>query len=360
MKGPSGGLGRQIILSTVIATVTSVLFAIIGLYVFYGVIIRVSPHLLFPADDWFPRGIEWFMIALFCVAAVGIGVVVATRLARRIVKPLVSVAQSARSIANGDIKVRAQNDESAPLEAKMLVDDFNLLADRLERASEAVRGWNATIAHELRTPVTILSGRLQGLADGVFKPEPPLLRSLVAQVDALTRLIEDLRTVSLMEGGRLDMRFQPVELGAELETIIRLMQPGLESAGFRLQTSFDKGRCEVDTARVMQALMALLENAQRHAVPGELDIALRMTASKVIVSVTDEGPGLTDEFAEHAFEPFRRYMEEGRAAKGSGLGLSVVRGIAEAHGGAATYRAVNGGSCFTMTFRRWQNQKSVD
>ncbi|MBU0555587.1 MAG: HAMP domain-containing protein [Alphaproteobacteria bacterium] len=355
MRQPVGGLGRQIVLSTVIATVASVLLTIFGLYAFYGVIIRVAPHLLFPmTDDWTPRGIEWLMIVLFCVAAIGIAVLVATRLARRIVKPLVSVAQTARMMADGNIKARASTDERAPSEATMLVEDFNLLADRLEQAGEAVRRWNATIAHELRTPVTILSGRLQGLADGVFAPDPPLLRSLVVQVNALTRLIEDLRTVSLMEGGRLDMRFQQVELADELEAVVRLMQPGLEAAGFRIVTSLDRGLCNVDTARIRQALMALLENAHRHAKPGQVTVALRIASSNVQLSVTDEGPGMTEEFARHAFDPFRRYMEQGGAAKGSGLGLSVVRGIAEAHGGAATYRKANGGACFTLTLSRWQ------
>ncbi|MCW2382096.1 MULTISPECIES: ATP-binding protein [unclassified Sphingobium] len=355
MKKPAGGLGRQIVLSTVISTVASVLITIIGLYIFYGVIIRVAPHMLFPlTDDWRPHGIEWLLIGLFCVVSTGIAVLVATRLARRIVQPLVSVAQTARIIADGNIKVRARSDDRAPTEATMLVEDFNLLADRLEQAGEAVRRWNATIAHELRTPVTILSGRLQGLADGVFAPDPPLLRSLVTQVNALTRLIEDLRTVSLMEGGRLDMRFQQVDLAEEMETVVRLMQPELETAGFRIVTAFDRGLCYVDTARIRQALMALLENAHRHADPGQLAVTLRISSSSVLLSVTDEGPGMTEEFARHAFDPFRRYMEQGGAAKGSGLGLSVVRGIAEAHGGAATYRTVNGGSCFTLTLSRWK------
>jgi two-component system sensor histidine kinase AdeS len=360
LKGPSGGLGREIILSTVVATVTSVLVAIMGLYIFYGVIIRIAPELLFPlTDEWLPRGIEWIMIVMLCIAAVGIAVLVATRLARRIVKPLVSVAQSARSIAGGDLKARAETYARAPTEATMLVEDFNLLADRLERASEAVRRWNATIAHELRTPVTILSGRLQGLADGVFNPDPTLFRSLVSQVDALARLIEDLRTVSLLEGGRLDIRFQAVELSDEMEAVIRLMQPGLESAGFTVAATLDKGLCDVDTARIRQAMIALLENAKRHATPARIDVALQIRGQHVRISVTDQGPGLIPEFAEHAFEPFRRYMEQGGNAKGSGLGLSVVKAIAQAHGGEATYETINGGACFSLNLVRRQERARV-
>lgn len=359
MKRPSGRLGREIILSTVIATVTSVLVAITGLYIFYGVIIRVAPDLLFPlTDQWLPRGIEWVMIVLLCIAAVGIAVLVATRLARRMVKPLVSVAQSARSIVAGNLKARAEAGDRATSEATMLVDDFNLLAERLERASEAVTRWNATIAHELRTPVTILSGRLQGLADGVFKPDPALFRTLVSQVDALARLIEDLRTVSLLEGGRLEMRFQSVELSDEIEAVIRMMQPGLEAAGFTVAAHLDKGYCDVDTARIRQALIALLENAKRHATPARIDITLKIEGHQTSISVTDEGPGLAEDFIPYAFEPFRRYMERDGSAKGSGLGLSVVRVIAQAHGGDAIYRTMNGGACFTIRLSRSPNSVS--
>jgi len=350
---PSGGLGREIILSTVIATVTSVIVAIFGLYIFYGVVIRVAPELLFPlTDQWLPRGIEWIMIGTLCTVAAGIAVVVATRLARRIVKPLVSVARSARSIAAGNLGTRAEAGDRATAEATMLVDDFNLLADRLERASEALPRWNATIAHELRTPVTILSGRLQGLADGVFKPDPALFRSLVSQVEALARLIEDLRTVSLLEGGRLDICFQSVELSGEVEAVVRLMQPRLESAGFTIATALDRGLCEVDTARIRQALIALLENALRHATPARIEVRLRIDERRVTIEVIDRGPGLPPDFADYAFEPFRRYMDQGGAAKGSGLGLSVVRAIAEAHAGTASYRTRDGGACFSMDMQR--------
>ncbi len=353
MKRPSSGLGREIILSTVIATLTSVMVTIAGLYIFYGVLIRVSPQLLFPLNDqWFPRGVEWLMIVVLCIVAASIAVVIATRLARRVVKPLVSVAQSARNIVAGDLSARAETGDRATLEATMLVEDFNHLAERLERASEALPRWNATIAHELRTPVTILSGRLQGLADGVFKPDDVLFRSLLAQVDALTRLIEDLRTVSLLEGGRLEMQFQSVELSDEIEAVIRLVQPGLEAAGFTISADLDKGLCDVDTARIRQALLALLDNARRHASPGRIDVILRVEEHHVSLHVADKGPGLSPDFARHAFEPFRRYMEQGGNSKGSGLGLSVVRVIAKAHGGDATYKTVHGGGCFCMEILR--------
>jgi len=345
-----GGLGRQIVLSMVVATIASVLLTIIGLYTFYGVVIRMAPHLLPMNHHWMPSQIEWLVILALCLAAACITIVAALRLARRIVAPLVSVARTARQIADGDLNVRAESGDRSLSEATMLVDDFNLMADRLERASEAVRRWNASIAHELRTPVTILSGRLQGLADGVFQPEPPLLKSLVAQVEALTRLIEDLRTVSLFEGGRLDMRILPLNLSEEVETVVRLMQPGLEAAGFTVQTELEAGECDADPARIRQAIMALLENVKRHALPAEIRVRLTLGRSQVRIDIADRGPGLPADFVPYAFEPFRRYMDHDGPLKGSGLGLAVVLAIAQAHGGTASYATVGGGACFSMIF----------
>ena len=349
----AGGLGRQITLSMVVATVASVVVTISSLYLFYGVVIRFAPSLLFPeSGEWLPSGLEWVMILLMCGVAICIAVFVSVRLARRIVAPLVSVAESARRISHGDLKARAVSGDQSLSEAAMLVDNFNLLAERLERAGEAVTHWNATIAHELRTPVTILSGRLQGLADGVFKPDPPLLRSLVSQVHSLAGLIEDLRTVSLFEGGRLDMRFQPVELSEEIGAVVRLLQPGLESAGFTIQPELEPGICEVDPARIKQAVMALLENVKRHARPGLVRVILRLDPQTVKISIVDQGPGLDPDFAPYAFEPFRRYIEQAGPNKGSGLGLSVVMTIAKAHGGSAMYETIDGGACFMLSIRR--------
>jgi two-component system sensor histidine kinase AdeS len=352
MKRLLGGLGRQIALTMMAATVASVMLAIFILYLFYGIVLRIAPGLMPMTNAWLPNGIEWVLILALCVAAAGLGGFVALRLAGRIIPPLVSVAESARRIVDGDTKARAVSSDRSLSEAVMLVDDFNLLAERLDRASEAVTRWNATIAHELRTPVTILSGRLQGLADGVFEPDPRLLRSLVSQVDALARLIEDLRTVSLFEGGRLSISVQPVALSEEIEMIVRLMQPQLEEAGFSVTLMLDRGICGVDVARIRQALLSLLENVRRHADPAPISVMLTLEGKTARLSVADKGPGLTPDFAQYAFEPFRRYMEEDEPTKGSGLGLAVVMAIARAHGGTASYETMNGGACFSIIIPR--------
>jgi two-component system sensor histidine kinase AdeS len=111
----------------------------------------------------------------------------------------------------GNLAARATSDEHAMGETAQLVDDFNQMAARLQDMAQHRAFWNAAIAHELRTPVTILRGRLQGITEGVFAPEQSQFQSLLTQVEGLGRLIEDLRTVALAESGHLPLqRLAPI------------------------------------------------------------------------------------------------------------------------------------------------------
>ncbi|MFC4256285.1 ATP-binding protein [Croceibacterium xixiisoli] len=347
------GIGRQIAVSMVTATVTSLVMAFAGLYLFYALLLRFAPSLI-SEEAGLPGGIEWMMMITLLAVGAGVAFVFAVRLARHIVQPIVTVAASARRLADGDLTSRAVPARTPTGEVAGLVNDYNFLADRLEKSAEALLRWNATIAHELRTPVTILSGRLQGLADGVFQPEPALFTSLVSHVNGLAHLIEDLRIVSLMDGGHLEAAIRRVDLAAETEIITGLMRDPLADAGFQLILDLEDGTADVDIARIRQALIALLENIRRHARPGLALVRLRLTRDQVRIEVQDEGPGLPPDFVEYAFEPFRRYRDMNDPIKGSGLGLAVVQTIAQLHGGMAGYAQVDGGACFSMVFPRFR------
>jgi len=342
------GLGRQIAVSMVLATLVALMLAIVGIYVLYGLVIVLAPDWMPRDDGWAFTGLDWFFVALISFLGLLYAVFTAIRLARRIVEPLVSVAASARRIAGGDLAARAMVGDRSLGEAALLVDDFNAMADALEKSSKDVSRWNALIAHELRTPVTILRGRLQGLAVGVFTPDAALFRRLLVQVDGLARLIEDLRTVSLTESGHLDVQPVPTDLAAEVEDVARLMEPALNQAGFIVALDLEQGTRIVDPQRIRQALIALVENARRYANPGLIRIALLLLPARIVLSVEDEGPGLPEDFVAEAFDPFRSRPRAEQSAPGSGLGLSVVRAIATAHGGTASYYPKDGGACFVL------------
>jgi len=295
------------------------------------------------------------MLTLFGsgIAASIIASLMAIKIAARIARPLQSVAESAQRIAKGDLSARVQPDQQAPKEVAMLIVDFNDMAERLEAMAQRIVTWNAQIAHELRTPITILTGRLQGAVDGVFEPDEKWVAGLLAQATLLRRLVEDLRAVSLADSGRLDLRLDEVELAGEIAALVDFVAPDLEAAGFLPELHLDAGKVSVDIARVRQALLALIENARHHALPGPLSIALRLTPRDAVIEVSDTGPGLPPDFAPHAFAEFARADTTRRlGVAGSGLGLSVVQAIARAHGGESHYRRTPKGSAFALRFPR--------
>lgn len=346
---PARDLSRHLIGAMLAAIAATLLMVFIGLSVAYAWLTRHAPEEIAPYDAWLPSGTEaliWLALALmgFLFATV-----IAIRLGRRIVVPLESVAASARRIAEGDLSARAVAGDRTLGETARLVDDFNAMAERLERISRGIIEWHAQIAHELRTPVTILQGRLQGLAEGVFPPDEALFRSLLKQIAGLARIVEDLRVVSLVDSGRLDLQCTTVDLSIEIEDLCRLVEPKLAMAGFTLALSLAPGPARVDAPRIRQALLALIENAERHASPCGLEIELRFTGDRAIVRVVDQGPGMAAEFIDQAFDPFRRgAATDSERVGGTGLGLSVVRAIAHAHGGEARYVRSEEQSAFVL------------
>ena len=349
MKAQS--LSQRLNLAVVGITLATLVLSLTFVAVAYSLLFEFAPKLLSAEDAILPGPVEWAMYSICIVLGSIAASVVATRVALRMVEPLETLAKAARQIAGGDLSARATLIAPAPTEASQMIADFNVMADRLEKAVDDIVTWNSLIAHELRTPVTILKGRLQGLAEGVFKPEPELLGSLHQQADALARLVEDLRVVSLLDSGRLQLRPVEIDLASEIEGLARLIERDLDKAGFGLRMTLTSGRCFADPVRLRQAVLALVDNALKYAEPCVLEIAARVSGDEVVISVIDQGPGMPDSLRSRAFEPFRR-GEDVDVKGGSGLGLAVVRGIAEAHGGQVTYERRGGLSAFTIAMPR--------
>lgn len=348
-----GGLSRQLAVSMAAVALGVTLFIHVSFYIFYAVAMAVNPAMVSSTPDaWPPTGPEW--VWMFGVTLVGLlgAVYTASRLARRILQPLNSVLDSVRRLARGDLEARAVAGTGALGETVTLVSDFNAMAERLQRMSSELTTWNAAIAHELRTPVTILRGRLQGLAEGVFEPDPVQFHSLLTQVEGLSRLIEDLRVLSLADSGHLSLRTETVDLSAEIRATVQLVEPDLRAAQLAVDVQLPPAcRVECDVARIRQVLIALLENARRYAQPGGLRIAAECDGAEFSLGIEDDGPGIPDEVAAHIFEAFVRGDDSrARHSGGSGLGLAIVRAIVHAHGGrVGCVAAAAGGTRFTLS-----------
>lgn len=270
----------------------------------------------------------------------GIGILIASSLgwffAQRVVDPLKSVADAARRVAEGDFSARASLCRGNFGEASELVDDFNQMAERLERAEAELKYSNSAIAHELRTPLTILRGRLQGLLDGAFTPSPDLYSRLIDHVDDLTAIVEELRTLALSNAGQLNLQYEHVDLAVEAEAALTLLEGRINEAEITVTRELSSAVTSADRLRVRQAFVAIIENCCRYAPQSTVHVETGGGEQYVFLRCTDTGHGLPEESHVRAFERFWRADESrGRGEGGSGLGLSIVKAIAQAHGGNA-------------------------
>lgn len=335
----NAGISRQISMSMALVALGIILLVQISSYALYAWLIRTSPEFLNDPMDLWPTKEETIWLIATTIISVMIAVLAANKLSRRILAPLNSVAESLRQVAEGNLAARAQPYDHAMGEAAQLVADFNLMAERLQHMERERAFWNAAIAHELRTPVTILRGRLQGITEGVFTPDQAQFESLLAHVEGLGRLIEDLRMVALAESGHLALQRVQASLASEALTVLQLAEPMLRAAGFHLQLQLGPELILCDPMRIRQALLALLENVRKHATPGLVRISSTVSDGHCHLRVEDQGPGIDAALAQHVFDAFQRGDQSHRAGvSGSGLGLAVVKAIAVAHGGQAVCR----------------------
>ncbi len=337
----ASGLRAQIIRSLAIMTLGIMFLSVFGTYAFYAIASKYMPGSI--SETWVPSRVELIWITCTVIAALGLALYVGIRLSRHILTPLNSVAHNLRELAQGRLDARAPIDKNALGETAQLVLDFNSMAERLQQVTREREFWNAAVAHELRTPVTILRGRLQGLAEGVFSPSNEIFNGLLRQVEGLTRLIEDLRVVSLNDSGHLELQRADVSLAEDITIVVESYTPILQAKGFNVIQQLDSNcRVNCDATRIRQALMALLENAVQHADPGFLTVHFYLQDQTCYLSVEDEGPGISEDAANFIFDAFRRgEPSRSRKSGGSGLGLAVVKAIIESHGGAVTCQPNN-------------------
>ncbi|QCP87701.1 HAMP domain-containing protein [Cereibacter sphaeroides] len=329
-----GSLNSRITLAMVGLTLTAFAVVYVGMMAYFFVIYEWLYPQATPDESW--RLGDTVMVGL----VLGVGLLTASligwRLARRIIAPLKTVAAAARRIATGDFSARADLPPGSFGEARDLVADFNRMAERLQQAETELAYSNSAIAHELRTPLTILRGRLQGLLDGVFEPGPQVYRRLIAHVDDLSGIVEELRTLALSNAGQLDLALTPVDLAAEAGAALGTLEAELAAAGIAVTRSLDQAATLADRARLRQAFVAVLENACRYAPRAPLHVETGVEGEEVAFRCTDGGPGLSEEGRARAFDRFwRADASRGRSLGGSGLGLPIVRAIARAHDGEA-------------------------
>lgn len=309
-----------------------------------SLLLAALPRIRSAADLAFAR--EQLRNALIAgVAILGLALLLAFALARWLLTPVRELAAGTRALAAGDYTRRMGNRRRDELGA--LAADFNHLAHTLEQHREARRRWGADIAHELRTPLSILRGEIQALQDGVRTATPAALNSLHAECERMGGLIEDLYQLSLADAGALEYHFEPLDMGEVLAEALETQLPSLEESGLAVATAIASvPPIRGDARRLGQLIDNLLMNTRRYTdAPGRLRIELSAVAGEVILVLEDSAPGVPSDSLELLFDRLYRVdASRNRAAGGTGLGLAICLAIVTAHGGhiAASASALGG------------------
>ncbi len=271
---------------------------------------------------------------------------------RGIATPLAEVMNAADAVAEGDFSTRVR--ELGPGEFGQLTRSFNRMAAELERAEQQRRNLTADVAHELRNPVHILQGNLEGILDGVYEPTPEQIEAMLDETHLLSRLIEDLRTLSLAEAGQLALHFEPVDVAELLEDVHTSFYGQAEAAGLEMNVETPPRNLDIqaDANRLDQVLSNLVANAIRHTPPGgSVTLKASPIADGVQISVADTGSGIPAADLPFIFDRFWRgdRARERNTGTGSGLGLAIARQLVRAHNGTIAVESVEGdGTTFTI------------
>jgi two-component system sensor histidine kinase BaeS len=285
------------------------------------------------ADQSFEREqlrASW-IIAAFALA---LAAIVALVLARVFLQPLKRVAAATNRLAAGDYATRVA--VTSRDELGRLAEDFNRLAQALERNEELRRRFMADVSHELRTPLAVLRAGLEALEDGVRPLTRESLATLHGEVTALGKLVEDLYQLALSDVGALSYRKEPVEVTEVLEQAAEPFAARFAERRLSIQKQFDSGlKVTADADRLGQAFRNLLENSARYTdAGGKVRVTARKNGRGVKIDFEDSAPAVPADALPRLFERF--YRVEGsrsRANGGAGLGLAIVRSVIEAHGG---------------------------
>jgi signal transduction histidine kinase len=296
-----------VLIAVGLSTVVSWLFASGGAPVF------VRPPRIFFALLWL-----FILVALF------------RRLMGRFGFPLGDMVEAADRVAAGDYSTRTP--ERGPRWMRTLARAFNSMTSRLEVQDRQRRDLMADIAHELRTPLAVLQGRLEGMLDGIYPRDEGQLAAVLQETRTLARLVEDLRTLAHTESGTLTLQKESTDLSILLNDTAASFAAEAVERHIQLDVEAEATLplVDIDPVRIREVLTNLISNALRHSSEnGRVSVTASAQANTVVVAVNDSGCGISEEDLLRIFDRFYK----GHDSRGSGLGLTIARNLVVAHGG---------------------------
>ncbi|MEZ4631388.1 MAG: HAMP domain-containing sensor histidine kinase [Deinococcales bacterium] len=274
---------------------------------------------------------------------------IAIYFAKKLAEPIERVTKASLKVAQGDLATRIKPVQGASLEVLSLTENFNKMADALERYEAERKDMIASIAHDLRTPLTAIQIRLEALKEELIPFNQSEVDILLAQSQLLGRLVNDLRTLSLADAGKLSLNLQKLNFAELLDEVLKNYQLKAEHQGVHIKRNMpDKTLfIKADAQRMAQVLGNLLNNAFE-AMPqgGELKIAVQQIDRELELSIADSGAGIEVDLLPQMFQRFIRGKDKGGS---SGLGLAIVKTLIDLHHGSV--KASNGPQGAVFSFK---------
>jgi two-component system sensor histidine kinase BaeS len=304
-------VGKFVVILAVSVAAIVGLSALVGAFVFRG-----EEH----RGPFLPFGIVLVLVVVLLVLLAG----------RRFASPVVDVMEAADRVAAGDYEAHVQ--VRGPRDVQRLGAAFNAMTQRLGSNEDRRRQLLADVAHELRTPLSVIQANLEALVDGLYPADETHLRSVLDETKVMSRLLNDLQTLSTAEAGALTLHRELTEPRHLIDAAVRAFAAQASEAGLRLDTRVPESlpEIEVDRLRIGEVLSNLLSNAIRHSpAGGVVTVSAARADDGIEMSVSDTGTGIPPERLPHVFDRFSRAAD----SPGTGLGLAIARSLIEAHGG---------------------------
>ena len=335
--GPQGWRGGRFVRRMAMFFVAAAVFSVVGATVLFWTLAAAlgAPDLLGNVA----RGVALLLILY--------GFVFTARSLRRLTAPVGDVIEAVGRVADGDLSTRVG--ERGSRDARSLARAFNAMVSRLETVEEQRRRLLADVSHELRTPLSVVQGNLEALVDGVHQADEAHLLAILDETKVLSRLVEDLRTLSLAESGALALHREAVDVGVLVRETVDSFASQAEPAGVAIGAQVPSGLPQVDAdpVRAREILENLIANAIRYTPRGgRVNVEARAQDAFVAVDVRDTGAGIAPELVDRIFDRFYKSAE----SRGAGLGLAIAKQLVAAHGGEIRAASVLGqGTDITFT-----------
>ena len=281
------------------------------------------------------------------------GLIVSILLSKQISSPLIKITGTANKIRNGDLEARSHV-VSKTKEIDDLTTSINYLAETLQKQELLRKRLTSDMAHELRTPLTNLKSHIEALLDKVWEPTEKIFTSFYEEIERLIKLVEGLNNIAKLEQTNLNLNKSRFNLSLELEKIITSFEPQYNSSDLKLYSSLIPNvEVLMDKDKLKQVIYNLLSNSLKYSkTNGEIILTLASKDDNIIIKLKDNGIGISEKDLPFIFERFYRSDESrDKNTGGTGIGLTIVKAIVEAHNGTINVKSTLGeGSIFVLMF----------